>query len=156
MCASNCSRRFQGCTCAAKGKACWENERCDCFRLHRECDPDLCRSCGAREVLDPANRYRPDIAEGKCVNVYVQRGVPRRTLLGHSALLSRGGLSGWGLYMGEPIKKGDYIGEYVGEVVSREEGERRGLIYDKRNLSYLFDLNISKYPEQMTIQPLLI
>lgn len=58
--------------------------------------------------------------------------------------------------MGEPIKKGDYIGEYVGEVVSREEGERRGLIYDKRNLSYLFDLNISKYPEQMTIQPLLI
>ena len=46
--------------------------------------------------------------------------------------------------MGEPIKKGDYIGEYVGEVVSREEGERRGLIYDKRNLSYLFDLNISR------------
>ncbi|KAL9121687.1 MAG: hypothetical protein Q9187_001753 [Circinaria calcarea] len=74
----------------------------------------------------------------------VLRGVPRRTLLGHSTLLSRGGLSGWGLYMGEPIKKGDYIGEYVGEVVSREEGERRGLIYDKRNLSYLFDLNITQ------------
>ena len=58
--------------------------------------------------------------------------------------------------MGEPIKKGDYIGEYVGEVVSREEGERRGLIYDKRNLSYLFDLNISRCSGQVTMLSQLI
>ncbi|MCJ1385395.1 hypothetical protein MMC17_008518 [Xylographa soralifera] len=43
--------------------------------------------------------------------------------------------------MGEATKKGDYIGEYVGEVISKEESEQRGIIYNKRNLSYLFDLN---------------
>ncbi|MCJ1402180.1 hypothetical protein MMC11_005400 [Xylographa trunciseda] len=52
-----------------------------------------------------------------------------------------GGVSGWGLYMGEATKKGDYIGEYVGEVISKEESEQRGIIYNKRSLSYLFDLN---------------
>ena len=144
MCSASCTRRFQGCSCHAKGKVCWGNDKCDCYRLDRECDPDLCRSCGAREVLDPVNRYREDIAAHKCTNVYVQRSVPRRTLLGHSKLLASGGMSGWGLYMGEPVKNGDYIGEYVGEVITSEECERRGLIYDKRNLSYLFDLNGSK------------
>lgn len=145
LCADNCLRRFSGCTCAARGsKVCWQNDRCDCFRLNRECDPDLCRGCGAHEVLDPANRYNTDLIEGKCTNVFVQRGVPRRTLLGHSKLLASGGVSGWGLYMGEATKKGDYIGEYVGEVISKEESEQRGIIYNKRNLSYLFDLNSSK------------
>ncbi|MCJ1245215.1 hypothetical protein MMC30_002416 [Trapelia coarctata] len=141
MCAGKCSRRYRGCTCAARGKVCWQNEKCDCYRLNRECDPDLCLSCGAHEVLDPANRYRPDITDGKCANVYVQRGIPRRTLLGHSKLLASGRVDGWGLYMGEATKKGDYIGEYVGEVISKEESEQRGIIYNKRNLSYLFDLN---------------
>ena len=81
----------------------------------------------------------------KCINVYIQRGVPSRTLLGHSKLLASGNLSGWGLYSGQPLRKGDYIGEYVGEVVTSEEGERRGVVYDKRNMSYLFDLNSCKF-----------
>ncbi|MCJ1287583.1 hypothetical protein MMC26_006935 [Xylographa opegraphella] len=58
--------------------------------------------------------------------------------------MASGGISGWGLYMGEATKKGEYIGEYVGEVISKEESERRGIIYNKRNLSYLFDLNSSQ------------
>ncbi|MCJ1471938.1 hypothetical protein MMC13_000579 [Lambiella insularis] len=86
-------------------------------------------------------KYWIQLIEGKCTNAFVQRGVPRRTLLGHSKLLKSGGVSGWGLYMGEATKKGDYIGEYVGEVISKEESEQRGIIYNKRNLSYLFDLN---------------
>ena len=36
MCAENCARRYQGCSCAARGKVCWGNERCDCYRLDRE------------------------------------------------------------------------------------------------------------------------
>jgi [histone H3]-lysine27 N-trimethyltransferase EZH2 len=48
--------------------------------------------------------------------------------------------AGWGLYNKQALKKGDYIHEYVGEVISQEEAERRGRIYDKVNRSYLFNL----------------
>ena len=140
-CSSNCGRRFRGCRCASRGKVCRNNERCDCWRLNRECDPDLCRTCGAHEVLDPANRHNDVLFQGKCTNVYIQRGVPKRTLLGKSKMMSEGKKSGWGLYMGEPCRKGDYIGEYRGEIVSEIEADQRGTIYDKRNLSYLFSLN---------------
>ena len=140
-CSETCARRFQGCRCAQKGKSCRFNDKCDCWRLNRECDPDLCRSCGAHEVLDPVNRRNEAAISGKCTNVYIQRGVPKRTLLGPSKLMTAGKKSGWGLYMGEECKKGDFVGEYRGEIISGEEADLRGIIYDKRNLSYLFTLN---------------
>ena len=60
-------------------------------------------------------------------------------------MMSEGKRFGWGLYMGEICKKGDYIGEYTGEIVSELEADQRGTIYDKRNLSYLFSLNKGVY-----------
>ena len=144
-CADSCARRFRGCQCAARGKPCRSNEKCDCWRLNRECDPDLCRTCGSHEVLDPANRYNPEVTAGKCLNVHIQRGVPKMTVLGQSKMMLSGNIQGWGLYMGQTCKKGDFIGEYVGEIVTRREAEQRGTIYDKRNMSYLFDLNDSAY-----------
>ena len=49
--------------------------------------------------------------------------------------------AGWGLYTKHALKKGDYIHEYLGELISQEEAERRGVIYDKMNMSYLFNLS---------------
>ena len=146
MCATDCSQRYHGCNCCSRGRLCRENDNCDCRRLNRECDPDLCQSCGAHGVLDPANRYRDDVVHGRCTNVHIQRNKPRRTLLGHSLLMAKGGRTGWGLYMGETVKKGDFICEYVGEIISQEESEQRGRIYNKRNMSYLFTLNASMCP----------
>ncbi|USP82641.1 hypothetical protein yc1106_09915 [Curvularia clavata] len=106
-----------------------ENAKC------RECDADLCGACGATEILDPVNRYNKDVMARNCFNVAIQRGVPRKTLLGHSEV------HGFGLYMGEDIEKGEYIGEYTGEVISVHEGNRRLTIYDYQKTMYLFRLN---------------
>jgi hypothetical protein len=46
--------------------------------------------------------------------------------------------AGWGLFATLPIAKGQLICEYSGERISQEEGDRRGLICDRFNQSYLF------------------
>ena len=42
--------------------------------------------------------------------------------------------AGWGLFTKNSLKKGDFVIEYVGELISQEEAERRGVIYDKMNM----------------------
>ncbi|KAF2085163.1 SET domain-containing protein, partial [Saccharata proteae CBS 121410] len=134
-CPPSCGRRFDGCNCAAKHGACWKRERCPCFLLHRECDPDLCARCGADEVLDPANRYDNELVSTKCANVGIQRNVARRTLLGQSQV------AGFGLYIGEDVKVDDFLGEYTGEIVTKNEAERREEIYEHQHKLFIFTLN---------------
>ncbi|KAL1641502.1 hypothetical protein SLS58_006007 [Diplodia intermedia] len=88
-----------------------------------------------KHVLDPINRYNDALYNGKCGNVNIQRNVPRRTLLGQSEV------QGFGLYAGEKLSAGDFVGEYKGEVVTKEEGSRRGAVYQHLKTNYLFDLN---------------
>ncbi|KAK9263474.1 hypothetical protein V1519DRAFT_496124 [Lipomyces tetrasporus] len=128
-CPASCPRRWRGCRCTTNR---CRTSACECFKWNRECDPDLCRSCGADHVLDPKNR---DIADNKqyCRNVNLQRGLGKRVVVGPS------NVSGWGLFMGESIKQDEYLGEYKGELISQDEAERRGKIYDKRGVSFLFE-----------------
>ena len=140
-CPSTCPQKFRGCRCAAKGKICRDNDRCECWLLNRECDPDLCLPCKAHEVLDPANRHKENITAGRCANVAIQRGIPKRTLLGVSKIMANAKKDGLGLYMGEYCRKNEFIGEYVGEIITEAEAVDRGFLYDNRNMSYLFTLN---------------
>ncbi|KAK9466885.1 hypothetical protein V1512DRAFT_207367 [Lipomyces arxii] len=128
-CPASCPRRWRGCRCTASRCG---TSACECFKWNRECDPDLCRTCGADEILDPKNR---DIVENKrfCKNVNLQRGLGKRVIIGPS------NVAGWGLFMGEPIKQDEYLGEYKGELISQDEAERRGKLYDKRGVSFLFE-----------------
>ena len=143
-CASDCRRKFQGCACSTerlkKGQkgCCFEDERCACFQVGRECDPDLCGSCGACEVVDPVNRLNDNILAGRCRNCSIQRGVPKQTLLGDS------GVHGLGLYTCESIREHDFVGEYKGEIITKDEAERRGAVYEYQKLSYLFSLNATQ------------
>ncbi|KAJ5063904.1 hypothetical protein J3E74DRAFT_443701 [Bipolaris maydis] len=135
-CSQSCNRRFPGCGCLViPGKRVCDSDKCLCVKFNRECDAELCGSCGATEILDPVNRYNEDVVARNCFNVAIQRGVPRKTLLGHSEV------HGFGLYMGEDIEKGEYIGEYTGEAISVNEGNRRLTIYDYQKTMYLFRLN---------------
>ncbi|TKA75726.1 hypothetical protein B0A55_05917 [Friedmanniomyces simplex] len=143
-CSSNCSRKYQGCTCRhdklRKNQSiiCFEDDRCFCFSLGRECDPDLCGTCGVEDVLDPLNRYDTDILRKRCHHASIQRRVPKRTVVGDSRI------HGLGLYAGENIKKHEFVGEYKGELIDKAEADRRGAVYEHQKLSYLFSLNKSQ------------
>lgn len=41
--------------------------------------------------------------------------------------------AGWGLFVDEFVAKDEFLIEYIGEMVTHEEAERRGAIYDKLN-----------------------
>ncbi|KAM6474823.1 histone-lysine N-methyltransferase SUV39H1 isoform 3-T4 [Liasis olivaceus] len=48
---------------------------------------------------------------------------------------------GWGVRTLEKIRKHSFVMEYVGEIITSEEAERRGQIYDRQGATYLFDLD---------------
>lgn len=48
---------------------------------------------------------------------------------------------GWGVKANSPIAKGTFVAEYLGEILTFEEAEKRGVIYDKQTMTYLFDLD---------------
>ena len=119
---------FRGCSC--KGGRC-RTKSCPCYAAKRECDPDLCLTCGA--CTDPPNQ---PATEQRCRNDSIGMRRHCHLLLAKSAIED----AGWGIYTKHALKKGDFVQEYVGEVISQEEAERRGTIYDKVNQSYLFNL----------------
>lgn len=75
----------------------------------------------------------------KCENVSIQRNWGKHLCLGRSQV------SGWGIFLKGTAKKGDFIAEYCGEIVSNAESDLRGnLVYDQKKASYLFQLNNGK------------
>eukprot|EP00804_Cyclotella_cryptica_P013819 CCRYP_020890-RB/>CCRYP_020890-RB protein AED:0.06 eAED:0.06 QI:8/0.66/1/1/1/1/4/27/971 len=113
---------FRGCACKA-GQC--RSSSCPCWA-------DLCRTCGActDPPQQPAERQR-------CRNDSVSMRRHAHLLVAASSIKT----AGWGLFTKHALKKGDFIHEYIGEVISQEEAERRGIIYDKEGSSYLFNLS---------------
>lgn len=58
---------------------------------------------------------------------------------------------GWGVKAEQKIKQGQFISEYVGEVITFEEAEKRGREYDANGLTYLFDLDFNSAENPYTV-----
>ncbi|GAU94907.1 hypothetical protein RvY_06606 [Ramazzottius varieornatus] len=120
-CDAKCENRFPGCKCTGDCRG----KRCPCFVARRECDPELCK-CAFESSKDRC----------QCKNTPILFNAKRKVKCGPSDV------HGWGAFIMEDTKAGDFICEYTGEVITQEEAERRGRLYDKIKVSYLFDLNL--------------
>ncbi|KAM5172285.1 histone-lysine N-methyltransferase SUV39H2 [Mantella aurantiaca] len=71
-----------------------------------------------------------------CPNRVVQKGPPYSLCI----FRTEDG-RGWGVKTLQKIKKHSFVMEYVGELITSEEAERRGQEYDSTGITYLFDLD---------------
>lgn len=118
-CNEKCRNKFRGCLC--RGKC--DTRSCPCYAAVREC---LVGVCGCK----------PNISdEGTCTNMKIQSKMRKKIDV------KRSKVAGFGAFAGEDINKGDFVIEYTGELITQQEADERGKIYDESKTSYLFDLS---------------
>jgi histone-lysine N-methyltransferase EZH2 len=145
-CDAACRNRPPYCQC----KSSCRTRACPCYAANRECDPDMCGNCvlsitAAEEVSAAGGAGGGAAGEpnGKeetgaipcCSNFQIQARQRKHIQLAESTT------HGWGAFVAQDVDKNDLITEYLGEVISQDEADRRGKIYDKLNKSYLFNLD---------------
>ncbi|CAK9295516.1 unnamed protein product [Gordionus sp. m RMFG-2023] len=58
---------------------------------------------------------------------------------------------GWGVKTLQRIYKNTFVMEYIGEIITNEEAEKRGQIYDSNGITYLFDLDFCDQDNAFTV-----
>ncbi|CAO3636118.1 unnamed protein product [Cunninghamella blakesleeana] len=81
-----------------------------------------------------------------CYNRVVQRGRTK------PLVIYRTKKKGWGVRATVDIKERTFVEQYIGEVISQAEGDRRGKIYDKMGTSYLFDMDLAEGDQNLSVK----
>lgn len=127
-CSLDCPIRWKGCKCGTRKKSSGHcgTEKCPCWAAARECDPELCVKCDAR------GRHK----KKKCLNNDIQKGRFQPIKIAK-------GLYGSGAYAQCALPKGVFIGEYVGELISKEGTALTTIdvLCNHLDLNYIFDLD---------------
>ncbi|XP_012280614.1 histone-lysine N-methyltransferase SUV39H2 isoform X1 [Orussus abietinus] len=120
--------------CDSKG-----NDNC-CFT---QCNGRLPYSTACRIRVPPGTPIyecnKQCMCSDDCQNRVVQRGTSAKLCVFRT---SNG--RGWGVKTLNTIKKGTFVTQYVGEVITSEEAEKRGAEYDAAGRTYLFDLDYNE------------
>lgn len=129
------------------------------------CECEMCcykekNCCGNQSCFPYSKKGRINVAKGtpvyecnkrckcgpECHNRIVQKG--RKIPL---AIYRTNNGCGWGVKTLRKIYCGEFICEYVGEIITYEEAERRGQIYDSEGRTYLFDLDFNSSENPYTV-----
>ena len=136
-----------GCTCYIMGKRCGpKNEHC-CPQMG---GAEFPYSPAGKVRLPPGNPIYECNGHCSCPHDCTNRVVQHGRKINMCIFRTSNG-RGWGVKTMEPIKPNTFVTEYVGEVVTTEEAERRGQLYDKEGRTYLFDLDFSCDDNAFTI-----
>jgi len=151
FCFSSCNFTHRGCDCQNKCK-----KSCPCKAYKRECDPDICHRDQSHfnEEINTTNIYINGNKNFKflekiddlylnvnlsyCNNINIFFNKSKKTNLSKSIIVD-----GYGLFAKEEIKVDEFICEYKGELITKEETDRRSLFNDHFGLNYFFRLNDS-------------
>lgn len=126
-CNINCPLRFTGCRCT---KDC-RTASCPCAKLGQACDPRTCLKC---ELMPGRHTFCKNMLYGKQTKALLVT-VRESTVVVKKPFRSAGN----GAFLEEHAEKGDFLGDYVGEIISTAETERRGRLYEL-GISYVFEL----------------
>lgn len=80
--------------------------------------------------------------DDSCTNRLVQNG--RKHPL---ELFKTNNGRGWGVRTPQALRKGEFVCEYVGEIITSDEANERGKHYDDKGRTYLFDLDYNTAAE---------
>ena len=125
---------------------------CQCYHLGKRCGPKASYCCSSMADVPFAYTLAGKVCVTPgtpiyecnwkcscpvdCANRVVQHG--RKIPL---CIFRTSNDRGWGVKTLQSIKINTFVTEYVGEVITSEEAERRGKGYDEEGETYLFDLD---------------
>ncbi|RLU16119.1 hypothetical protein DMN91_011878 [Ooceraea biroi] len=127
---------------------------CECVNVCETGKSGCCYAQNGATLLPYTSTYRMRVPPGvpiyecnkrcicdilTCPNRVVQRGSDMQL-----CIFRTDNGRGWGVRTLRAIKKGTFVAQYVGEIISSEEAERRDRQYDMTGRTYLFDLDYNE------------